>query len=58
MAPEEKSGDQQSHVWDPGMSVENYVPIYPVDVEIFHWIMERLGLLVALQEMSGDHLSQ
>lgn len=40
------------------MSAENYVPIYPVDVEIFRWIMERLGLLVALQEMSGDHLSQ
>ncbi len=36
------------------MSVPHFVPIHQVDVEIFHWIHENFGLLVALEENVGD----
>ncbi len=35
------------------MSVPNFVPLRPVDVEIFHWMC---GLVVALEEKSSGDL--
>ncbi len=37
------------------MSVRNLVPIYQVDVEIFHRINENVDLMVVLEEKSGVH---
>lgn len=39
------------------MSVQNVVPIHPVDAEIFHSTGENFDLLVALEEKSEDHQS-
>lgn len=39
------------------MSVQNFVPIYVVDVEIFFKISENYGQLVVLEVMSGDRQS-
>ena len=44
-------------VWAPYISVPNFLPIYPVDVEIFHRISENVDLLVVIEEKSGDHQS-
>ncbi len=38
------------------MSVWCLVLIHLVDVEIFHWISEKFGLMVALDETSGDQV--
>lgn len=39
------------------MSEANFVLIYLVDAEIFHWITENLELLVALVKKLRDHHS-
>ncbi len=60
VAPEETSGIHPKSlrftVWESCMSVENVVPVHPVDeIEIFYWISENFDLLVALLKMSEDH---
>lgn len=40
------------------MSVQTFVAVYLVDVEIFNWISEKFDLLVPLEKKSGDHQSR
>ena len=37
------------------MSVQRFMPIHAVEVEIFHWIHDNFDLLVGLKEKSGSH---
>lgn len=40
------------------MTVYSFVPIYPMSVEIFQWIIKNFDLQVALDESSAGHQSQ
>ena len=42
-------------VCKPWMSVQRFMPIHAVEVEIFHWIHDNFDLLVGLKEKSGGH---
>ncbi len=33
---------------------QNFVVIHQVDLDIFHWIVEKFDLLVVLEEKSGN----
>ncbi len=37
------------------MSVQNFVPVHHINIEIFHRIRESFDLLVVQGEKSGDH---
>ncbi len=41
--------------WEPGISVQNVVPIHLADVEISHCINENADMLVVIGEMSRGH---
>lgn len=48
---------QQPILWQTWMSVQMFVSMHPVDVEIFHWISENSDLLMVLNKKSGNHQS-
>ncbi len=39
------------------MSVQNVVPIHPIDVESFQWTSENFDLVMALETKSQHHRS-